>query len=226
MKRQRGGWKTGRCHAEVQVRVSGSHKGENGGRGKIKKKDQWGIIRPTPGRGVWQVKGQIEGKQGWKMDGCWGDEEETGLMARTWWHSKGKGRKKRKGKAKAWLKRWQAQRERKKEERRGGQPGGQRFKSEGRKKAEREAEEEVTETDAEHENALCHPLSNTEPEDKGSVSASERESCFFQHLLDDNSHLSPHQKERRGESTEHTVLHVSSSSLASLVCPPQTRFLF
>lgn len=50
-------------------------------------------------------------------------------------------------------------------------------------------EEEVTEIDAEHENGLCHPISSTEPEDKGSVSAS----CFFQHLLDDNSYLSPHQ---------------------------------
>ncbi len=40
---------------------------------------------------------------------------------------------------------------------------------------EKEEEEEVTETDAEHENGLCHPFSNTEPEDKGSVSAS----CFF-----------------------------------------------
>lgn len=93
-------------------------------------------------------------------------------------------------------------------------------------KAEKEAEEEVTEIDAEHENGLCHPLSNTEPEDKGSVSASERESCFFQHLLDDNSYLSPHQKEERGESTEHTVLHVSSSSFASHLRPPQSRFLF
>lgn len=56
-------------------------------------------------------------------------------------------------------------------------------------RGEKEEEEEVTEIDAEHENGLCHPFSNTEPEDKGSVSAS----CFFQHLLDDNSYLSPHQ---------------------------------
>ena len=52
----------------------------------------------------------------------------------------------------------------------------------------------MTEIDEERENGLCHLFSNTEPEDKGSVSASR----FFQHLLDDNSYLSPHQSERRG----------------------------
>lgn len=42
-------------------------KGETG----KKKKDERGIIRPTPGRGVWQVKGRMEGKQGGErwMDG-------------------------------------------------------------------------------------------------------------------------------------------------------------
>lgn len=76
--------------------------------------------------------------------------------------------------------------------------------------------EEVTEIDAEHENGLCHPFSSTAPEDKGSVSAI----CFFQHLLDDNRHLSPHQRKEGEESTEHTVLHVCSFSLASYLCPP------
>lgn len=63
----------------------------------------------------------------------------------------------------------------------------------------------MTEIDAEHENGLCHPFSNTEPEDKGSVSAS----CFFQHLLDDNSYLSPHQTEGRGERRKYPT-HCSS----------------
>lgn len=98
------------------------------------------------------------------------------------------------------------------EEKRGGQPGGQRFKS------ERGEEEEVTEIDAEHENGLCHRFSNTEPEDKGSVSAS----CFLQHLLDDNSQLSPHQREKREESTEHSVLHVSPSSFS----PPHIHTVY
>lgn len=62
-------------------------------------------------------------------------------------------------------------------------------------RGEREGEEEVTEIDAEHENGLCHPFSNAELEDKGTVSAS----GFFQHLLDDNSYLSPHQRDGRGE---------------------------
>lgn len=62
-------------------------------------------------------------------------------------------------------------------------------------RGERAEKAEVTEIDAEHENGLCHPFSNTELEDKGTGSAS----SFFQHLSDDNSYLSPHQRDGRGE---------------------------
>lgn len=53
----------------------------------------------------------------------------------------------------------------------------------------------MTELDAERENGLCHPRSNTRAEDKGGVSAG----CLFQPLVDDNSHLSPHRREARAE---------------------------
>lgn len=106
------------------------------------------------------------------------------------------------------------------------QEKGLKVRGEEKEDEEEKEEEEVTETDAEHENGLCHPFSNTEPEDKGSVSASR----FFQHLLDDNSYLSPHQREARGERRKYTT-HCSSclflfarfssqSSSISLFIPP------
>lgn len=105
-------------------------------------------------------------------------------------------------------------------ERRGGRPAGQRFRSERReKKKKKKEEEEVTETDAEHENGLCHPFSNTEPENKGSVS------CFFHHLLDDNSYLSPHQRQRRGERRKHTKHCTSCLFLFTRVSSPSSSVL-
>lgn len=56
----------------------------------------------------------------------------------------------------------------------------------------------MTEIDAERENGLCHPRSNTRAKDKGGVSAS----CLFQPLADDNSHLSPHRREARAEAED------------------------
>lgn len=78
----------------------------------------------------------------------------------------------------------------------------------------------MTEIDAERGNGLCHPISSTEPEDKGSVSAS----CFFQHLLDDNSYLSPHQRERRGERRKHNADGSSRLLLSARFTSPSSSF--
>lgn len=91
--------------------------------------------------------------------------------------------------------------------------GGQRFKSERRKKRRKKRRRRWQRQTLEHENGLCHPFSSAELGDKGSVSASR----FFQHLLDDNSYLSPHQRKEREESAEHTVLHVCFSCLFLLI---------
>lgn len=98
--------------------------------------------------------------------------------------------------------------------------GGQRFKSERRKKRRKKRRRRWQRQTLEHENGLCHPFSSAELGDKGSVSASR----FFQHLLDDNSYLSPHQRKEREESAEHTVLHVCFSSFTSYRRPPYSRF--
>lgn len=54
---------------------------ENGGRDG--RKDERGIIRPTPGRGAWQVKGRVEGKRWKKTDRFGGVGGEGGSKART-----------------------------------------------------------------------------------------------------------------------------------------------
>lgn len=61
--------------------------------------------------------------------------------------------------------------------------------------------------DAERENGLCHPRSNTRSKDEGGVS------CLFQPLVDDNSHLSPHWREARGEAED-------CFPTSSLLCSP------
>lgn len=93
------------------------------------------------------------------------------------------------------------------------------LKARGGKRGERRRRRWQRQT-LEHENGLCHPFSSAELGDKGSVSASR----FFQHLLNDNSYLSPHQRKEREESAEHTVLHVYFSSFTSYRRPPYSRF--